>query len=96
MINPGVCRHCGVTEDQVDGDKLCWHDGRHTCCSKYACVKQHKAQLRKAREEWKAAGRKKTPAEIYELQRKERQEKNRRYREAAKARGLLKGKGDAA
>ncbi len=96
MITPGVCQHCGITDDQVDGDKLSWHDGRRTCCSKYACVKKHKAQIRQKRQEWIAAGRKRSPAEIYELQRQEKREQNKRYREAAKAKGLLKPRGDAA
>jgi hypothetical protein len=96
VITPGVCQFCAVTDDQVDGDKLCWHDGRHTCCSRYACVKRYKAQLRQKHREWVAAGRKRSPAEIYELQQKERRDRNRRYREAAKAKGLLKPRGDAA
>jgi hypothetical protein len=43
----GVCRHCGVTDEQVDGNKLSWHDASRTCCSKYACVKAHHNAARK-------------------------------------------------
>jgi hypothetical protein len=37
---PGVCRFCGVTEDQVDGDRLSWLDGTRTCCNKFHCRKR--------------------------------------------------------
>lgn len=40
MAAPGVCQYCKVTDDQVDGNKLSWHDASRTCCSKYACVKK--------------------------------------------------------
>ena len=52
-IMRGICRFCGVGEDQLDGDKLSWLDDDHTCCSGYACVKQwgymNRAALRKPR-----------------------------------------------
>jgi hypothetical protein len=96
MIIPGVCQFCRVTDDEVDGNKLSWHNTARNCCSRYACVSRYKEQIRRARRDFQSKTRKKTPAEICELQRQERQAKNRRYREAAKARGLLKGKGDAA
>jgi hypothetical protein len=96
MIVPGICQFCKVTDDQVDGDKLSWHNAARNCCSKFDCVKRYRAQIRLARQKWIAAGRKRSPAEIYELQRTERRARNKRYREAAKARGLLRGKGDAA
>jgi hypothetical protein len=38
---PGICSYCRVTDEQVDGNKLSWHDATRTCCSKYACVKAH-------------------------------------------------------
>jgi hypothetical protein len=86
MITPGVCQFCQVTDADVDGDKLSWHNGARNCCSRYACVARYKAQLRRARRAFKAWQRRKTPAEIYELQKQEKRERNRRYREAAKAR----------
>lgn len=45
-MTAGVCRYCGVTDDQVDGNKLSWHDAERTCCSKYACVKKHHSAAR--------------------------------------------------
>jgi hypothetical protein len=42
MAVPGICVHCGVTEAEVDGDRLMWHDETKTCCSKYACVKKQR------------------------------------------------------
>jgi hypothetical protein len=45
---PGVCVHCGVTDEQVDGNRLSWHDASRTCCSKYACVKAHLNAARNA------------------------------------------------
>lgn len=43
----GVCRFCGVTDVQVDGDKLCWMDKDRTCCNKYSCRKQYLAEQRR-------------------------------------------------
>lgn len=50
-MTAGVCQYCGVTDDQVDGDKLCWHDSNRDCCTRPSCVKQHhdKARIRAAR-----------------------------------------------
>jgi len=45
-ITRGICRFCGVGENQVDGDKLRWMDYDHTCCSGYACAKQDANQKR--------------------------------------------------
>ena len=50
MPTPGVCTYCGVTDEQVDGNKLSWHDATRTCCSKYSCVKAHCKAQRKARQ----------------------------------------------
>jgi hypothetical protein len=41
VATPGVCAYCGVTDEQIDGNRLSWHDASRTCCSKYACVKAH-------------------------------------------------------
>ena len=95
-MTEGVCFNCGVTDAQIDGNKLSWHNGRRTCCSKYECVKKYYAQIKRARQEFQSKNRKKTPAEIYELQRQERRARNKRYRDAAKARGLLKERKDGA
>jgi hypothetical protein len=92
----GVCEYCGVLDAAVDGDKLCWHDGRRTCCSKPSCIKQRTVAIRRLREDWKRQQRKKTPAEIHAAIVEERKARNKRYREAAKAKGLLREKGGAA
>lgn len=96
---PGVCRFCKVKEDQVDGDKLSWHCTDRTCCSNYACVRQHWAEIDRAKRiRTTTANRKRTPAEIHQLILDEKRAKRRRYREAAKARGLIRpsaGKGGA-
>jgi hypothetical protein len=47
MAASGVCAYCGITDAEVDGDRLRWHDANNTCCSKYACVKRHQAEARK-------------------------------------------------
>lgn len=48
MATAGVCLYCGVTDEQVDGNKLSWHDASRVCCSKYACVtRHHAARLRR-------------------------------------------------
>jgi hypothetical protein len=43
---PGVCSYCHTTDEQIDGNKFCWHDASRTCCSRYACVKAHQAAER--------------------------------------------------
>jgi hypothetical protein len=93
---PGVCQFCSITDAQIDGDKVSWHNGARDCCSRYACVKRYQAQIKGARRAFQAQTRKKSPAEIHELQKQERRERNRRYREAAKSRGLIREKGSAA
>ena len=95
-LREGVCQFCAITDAEVDGNRISWHNGRRTCCSKYDCVKKYHAQIRQARRTFKAAQRKRSPAEIFELQKKERREKNKRHREAARLRGLLREKGGAA
>jgi hypothetical protein len=45
-MQAGVCQFCSVTDDQVDGDRLRWHDAGRTCCSKYACTKQFHNRVR--------------------------------------------------
>jgi hypothetical protein len=44
-----VCSYCGVTDEQIDGNRLSWHDASRTCCSKYACVKMHHNAARERR-----------------------------------------------
>jgi hypothetical protein len=91
---PGKCRFCKLTEDRVDGDRISWLGSDHTCCSQYSCVRQHWAEIDRAKR--LRTPRKRTPAEIHELKMRERSARTRRAREAAKQRGLIRPKGGAA
>jgi len=53
----GVCRYCGATEAQVDGDKLCWLSRARDCCNKYSCRKADAARPVKPRSEFAGWGR---------------------------------------
>jgi hypothetical protein len=48
-IQPGVCRHCGCTEDNacvlVNGDGCCWTDRERMVCSNPSCIAAESARL---------------------------------------------------
>lgn len=46
-VQPGVCRHCGVRDEQIDGDKRYWFNLDRTCCSSWACVRKEQDRLKR-------------------------------------------------
>ena len=90
---PGVCRFCKVTEDQVDGDKRSWLGKDRTCCSDYGCVRQHWAEVDRAKANARQATRRRSPAEVHRAIIAEQKARAKRYRDAARARGLIRSKG---
>lgn len=90
----GKCRFCKIDETRVDGDRIGWLGVDRTCCTQHGCVRQHWAEIDRAKRLRRP--RKRTPAEIHQLKIAERSTRTRRAREAAKARGLIRpGKGGA-
>lgn len=89
-VPPGRCRFCGATDAEVDGDRLSWLDQERTCCTKYDCRNKHFAELRRK----PARPRRRTPADVHQLILQERAAKRKRWRDAAKARGLLRSRGE--
>ena len=83
---PGICQFCGITDDEVDGCRIAWVNNERTCCSKSACVRERNRKARRRAEK----PRPRTPADIHQLIKDEAKARRARYREAAKARGLLK------
>jgi hypothetical protein len=73
----GICRFCGITEKNVDGDKRSWYGKDRTCCSQSSCVRQHHEEI--------ASVRQKIAIE------QQRRESARRQRADARNRGHLKG-----
>ncbi len=76
----GVCRFCGITDAQVDGDKRSWLGASRTVCSAPACIRAHYAERDRAQAEANKARHKRTPAEIHQLMIQERRERRRRNR----------------
>jgi hypothetical protein len=75
---PGMCRHCGCTEDSPcrlsEGDTCCWFNRERTVCSSPACIKAEEARVARI-----PKPRKRTPADINELIRRgNRKPKKRR------------------
>jgi hypothetical protein len=64
---PGRCRFCGITEDQIDGDRHRWLGDSRTVCAKPACIRAHYAEADRRKFEDRQRKRKRTPAEIHEL-----------------------------
>jgi hypothetical protein len=87
----GICEFCGITDDEVDGDRIAWVDFQRNCCSKSACVRARNEKIRRQRAQ---RPQRRTPADIHALKIQEAKAKRARYRAAAKARGLLKERGD--
>lgn len=91
----GTCRHCGCTEDRAcrlsTGDSCCWVDQTCTVCSNPACMRAEAARKQGAKD---ARPRRRSSADIHQLILQEAAAKRARYREAARVRGLLRGKDD--
>jgi hypothetical protein len=91
-MTAGICRFCGITDAEVDGERVRWFTDGRTCCDKYECRRKHLDDLRRRKSPLRRPGR--TSADIHALKQKEAAAKRQRYREAAKARNLLREKGD--
>lgn len=92
----GVCHYCGITDADVDGDRIGWLTPARCVCNQFACRRKFENAKRELARDLRQATRKRTPAEIHELKTKERAAKRRRNRQAATDRGLLKPKGGRA
>ena len=64
---PGVCRFCGITDEQIDGDRVRWLGESRTVCSKPACIRAHYAAVDRRKSEHRQRTRKLSPAEIHAL-----------------------------
>ena len=95
---PGVCRYCSCTADNAcrlpDGDTCSWYDKGRTVCTASSCVRQWEAVKKAIR----AAARpvRRSSADIHGLIVAERKARSKRYRDAARARGLIQPKGGKA
>ncbi len=90
----GVCRFCRKDESQIDGDKRSWLGKDRTCCSDYGCVRQHWAEVDRAKSVARQAVKpRRSSADVHRAILEEKRVQARRYREAAKARGLIRSKG---
>jgi hypothetical protein len=84
LIAPGHCRYCGCSEEDPcslcrrDHDGCAWHDRARTVCSAGPCSSQYENALAASRAA--ARPRRRTSAEIYQLQVEERRTKRRLYR----------------
>ena len=77
-----------------DGDTCSWYDKDRTVCSSPGCVRQFEAKKKSARLAARPVRR--SSVDIHQLIQGERKARAKRYREAAKARGLIHPKGGAA
>lgn len=94
MNKPGTCCFCRCTEDNAcklpTGDPCGWLDSTRTVCTGPACISAWFALQRRLMAEGSRATRKRSPGQIHELIREERNARRR----AARAR--LKQKRGAA
>jgi hypothetical protein len=69
-IIPGTCRYCGCTDPNAcrlaGGEPCGWIDSTRTVCSSPPCVLAYQAAQARAREAFRQATRKLTPAEVHE------------------------------
>jgi hypothetical protein len=90
-ITPGVCQFCGITDAQVDGDKVSWLDSARTCCNGYPCRRAHFAALAalasaKAARQKAARPKKLASWQVHERILEERRVRRRASRERKKGR----------
>lgn len=69
-----VCRFCGITEDQVDGDRVRWTNMFHNVCSGPGCVRRFELMVKQPKPLRRG---KLTPGEVH------RRIRSRRKRRAA-------------
>lgn len=72
IVQPGVCRHCGCTEDNAcmtqTGEPCHWMNRERTVCSNSPCIIAEEARLARAKAAAQAAKpRRLTPAEVHQL-----------------------------
>lgn len=92
---PGVCRYCSCTADNAcrlpDGDTCSWYDKDRTVCTAPGCVRAFEAVKKAIRTAARPVRR--SSADVHRLIVAERKARAKRYRDAAKARGLISPEG---
>jgi hypothetical protein len=92
---PGTCQFCGDKDEdeggQIDGNRFSWLNGRRNCCTRSECTRAHAQKVKDNKATQARMNRRRTPAEIEELRKKERAAKRKRNPATLTARGLLKG-----
>lgn len=81
----GVCHFCGVTAEQVDGDRIRWLGQRRTVCSQPGCVRRLWLAVDQEERRTHQARRKRTPADIHQLKLAEAKARRRASRRKGKA-----------
>jgi hypothetical protein len=91
-MSAGSCRFCHCTEDNAcklpTGDPCGWWDSTRTVCTAPGCIIAYFAQERRKSSDAAAKFRKRTPGQIHELM---RQEKNAKQRAARAKRKQKRG-----
>jgi hypothetical protein len=83
VVQPGVCRHCGCTENNAcrleDGEMCCWIDYSRLVCSNPKCMRAEGARLAAARAARTMDRPKRlTPADVHAMIRGRGRRKKRR------------------
>lgn len=83
-MSAGTCRFCHCTESNAcklpDGDPCSWFTADRTVCTSPACLNAYFAEQRRLMAEGSRATRKRTPGQIHELMKEERNAKRRAAR----------------
>jgi hypothetical protein len=83
-VSAGQCRFCRCTEDDPcrvpGGDTCSWFDKSCTVCTGPACITAYFAEQRRLMAEGSRSTRKRTPGQIHELMKEERNAKRRAAR----------------
>ena len=84
MSEPGRCRFCRCTESdpcRIPGGDTCgWFDKSRTVCTGPACITAYFAEQRRLMAQGSRATRKRTPGQIHQLMKEERNAKRRAAR----------------
>ena len=83
-MSAGTCQFCKCTEANActipGGDRCSWFDAARTVCTAPACITAYFAQQRRKASEASAKYRKRSPGQIHELMRQEKNARQRAYR----------------
>lgn len=83
----GVCHYCGVTDAEIDGDRIAWLGRRRRVCNRPGCARQFWGDVDRAlARQVQLRPRKKSPAEVHALIQEEKRRKRREYRLRRKGR----------